>query len=131
MLDFSPALRDYFGVNRSGELKITMAPANVTPGPITVQQAQQISSGQRLRPQSASPVRPAAPVLPAPPQPRPMTTAAPRAPQAQVTVLPLQTQQQSSQTSAVSGGNDTVPSIDTTYPENFLALYSKLIYQIV
>jgi hypothetical protein len=35
------------------------------------------------------------------------------------------------QSSAAVGNNDTVPSIDTTYPENFLALYSKLIYQIV
>jgi len=70
-------------------------------------------------------------VRPTAPAPRSAATATPRAPQTQVTVLPLPTQQQSSQASAVSGGNDTVPSIDTTYPENFLALYSKLIYQIV
>jgi hypothetical protein len=41
-------------------------------------------------------------------------------------------QQQSPQQSSISSGsNDVVPGIDTTYPENFLALYSKLIYQIV
>jgi K+/H+ antiporter YhaU regulatory subunit KhtT len=44
MLDFSPAVADYFGNNRSGGLKITMAPANATPGPITAEQAQQITS---------------------------------------------------------------------------------------
>jgi hypothetical protein len=49
-----------------------------------------------------------------------------------VTVVPVPvnvTPQQ--QTSAASSGNSIVPPIDTTYPENFLALYSKLIYQIV
>lgn len=34
-------------------------------------------------------------------------------------------------TSATTGATDIVPAINTTYPENFLALYSKLIYQIV
>jgi muramidase (phage lysozyme) len=81
--------------------------------------------------QISSPGTVTPPISPVAPAPRSAATAAPRAPQTQVTVLPLPTQQQSSQASAVSGGNDTVPSIDTTYPENFLALYSKLIYQIV
>lgn len=44
MLDLSPAAKDYFGANRSGGLKITMAPANATPGPITVEQANQITA---------------------------------------------------------------------------------------
>ena len=43
MLDFSPGVADYFGANRSGGLKITMAPKNATPGPITPEQAQQIA----------------------------------------------------------------------------------------
>ena len=49
------------------------------------------------------------------------------------TILPMAVPQQAApqQSSAAVGNNDTVPSIDTTYPENFLALYSKLIYQIV
>jgi rare lipoprotein A len=50
------------------------------------------------------------------------------------TILPMAVPQQISppqQSSVAAGNNDTVPSIDTTYPENFLALYSKLIYQIV
>ena len=56
------------------------------------------------------------------------------APQAATpTIVPMVVPQQTSpqQSSAAVGNNDTVPSIDTTYPENFLALYSKLIYQIV
>jgi hypothetical protein len=36
-----------------------------------------------------------------------------------------------SQTSSSVSNNDVVPSINTTYSENFLALYSKLTYQIV
>lgn len=66
------------------------------------------------------------------PQPR---SAAPRPPMAaspNVTVLPLPVNTgQQQQTSAASPGSTMVPPIDTTYPENFLALYSKLIYQIV
>jgi len=56
---------------------------------------------------------------------------APRA--ATPTIVPMVVPQQTApqQSSAAVGNNDTVPSIDTTYPENFLALYSKLIYQIV
>lgn len=56
------------------------------------------------------------------------------APQAATpTIVPMVVPQQSASqpTSATSESNDSVPSIDTTYPENFLALYSKLIYQIV
>lgn len=49
-----------------------------------------------------------------------------------VTVVPVPISSgQQQQTSAASSGNSIVPPIDTTYPENFLALYSKLIYQIV
>jgi K+/H+ antiporter YhaU regulatory subunit KhtT len=57
MLDFSPAVADYFGNNRSGGLKITMAPANATPGPITPEQAQQITAQapQKNQPPSATP----------------------------------------------------------------------------
>jgi len=53
MLDFSPGVADYFGANRSGGLKITMAPKNATPGPITPEQAQQIA--QPTPPPKASP----------------------------------------------------------------------------
>ena len=72
---------------------------------------------------------PPAPVLPSPSAVRNLP--APRA--GGPTILPMAVPQQAApqQLSAVVGNNDTVPSIDTTYPENFLALYSKLIYQIV
>ena len=66
------------------------------------------------------------------PQPR---SAAPRPPMAagpNVTVVPVPVSSGAQQqTSAASPGSTMVPPIDTTYPENFLALYSKLIYQIV
>lgn len=49
-----------------------------------------------------------------------------------VTVVPVPVSAgQQQQTSAASPASSMVPPIDTTYPENFLALYSKLIYQIV
>ena len=56
------------------------------------------------------------------------------APQAALpTIVPMVVPQQSASqpTSVSSEGNDTAPAFSTTYPENFLALYSKLIYQIV
>lgn len=56
------------------------------------------------------------------------------APQAATpTIVPMIVPQQSASqpTSVSSEGNDTAPAFSTTYPENFLALYSKLIYQIV
>jgi hypothetical protein len=81
--------------------------------------------GQASSPGSAPP----APVLSSPSATR--TIPAPRA--GGPTILPMAIPQQTApqQSSAAVGNNDTVPSIDTTYPENFLALYSKLIYQIV
>jgi hypothetical protein len=45
--------------------------------------------------------------------------------------MPVPQQAVSQPTSFASEGNDIVPAFSTTYPENFLALYSKLIYQIV
>lgn len=72
---------------------------------------------------------PSAPVIPSPSAARNLP--APRA--GGPTILPMAVPQQAApqQSSAAVGNNDIVPSIDTTYPENFLALYSKLIYQIV
>lgn len=48
-----------------------------------------------------------------------------------VTLVPMSMGDGSPQQSAASGGNSTVPSINTSYPENFLAMYSRLIYQVV
>lgn len=47
-------------------------------------------------------------------------------------IIPVASGEQSaSQTSSSVSSNDIVPAINTTYSENFLALYSKLTYQIV
>lgn len=54
----------------------------------------------------------------------------PQPPPPQVVAIPAQ-QQESPQASSTASGNDIVPSISTMYSENFLTLYSKLIYQIV
>jgi len=63
---------------------------------------------------------------------RPAAPAAPRAATPNVTVLPVPVNAGGQQqTSAASPASSIVPAIDTTYPENFLALYSKLTYQIV
>jgi len=63
---------------------------------------------------------------------RPAAPAAPRAATPNVIVLPVPVNAGGQQqTSAASPANSIVPAIDTTYPENFLALYSKLTYQIV
>ena len=82
-----------------------------------------------LRQTSSLGSAPLAPVIPSPSATR--TIPAPRA--ATPTIVPMVVPQQTApqQSSAAVGNNDAVPSIDTTYPENFLALYSKLIYQIV
>lgn len=136
MLDFSPALRDYFGANRAGGLKITMAPANATPGPITVQQAQQISSGQRpsIRPQSVQP-RPQAQIRSMPQTPRTRTTAVTTPPTGSsrpiILPLPLSSPEPSQPLASTETEIDNVPSVTTSYSENFLTMYSKLIYQIV
>lgn len=73
-------------------------------------------------------VAPPAPVLPSP---RTVATTPPT-PRRGPTIIPVPTGgETASQTSSSVSGNDIVPSINTTYSENFLALYSKLIYQIV
>lgn len=83
----------------------------------------QLSSGSMPSP---------SPILPSP-------TAAPRAqrnipaPQRQapnVTLVPVDSGNQTP-SSVASPSNDSAISVDTTHPENFLALYSKLIYQVV
>jgi muramidase (phage lysozyme) len=83
----------------------------------------QLSSGSMPSP---------SPVLPSP-------TAAPRAqrsipaPQRQapnVTLVPVDSGNQTP-SSVASPSNDSAISVDTTHPENFLALYSKLTYQVV
>ena len=47
-----------------------------------------------------------------------------------VTLVPVNTGNQTP-SSVASPSNDSAISVDTTHPENFLALYSKLIYQVV
>jgi hypothetical protein len=132
MLDFSPVLRDYFGA--SGRLKITMAPANATPGPITVQQAQQISSRQRIVPQGTQP-RSQPQIRPIPQTPpsrtRAVTTAPTRSSRPIILPLPLSSPEPSQPISSTETAIDNVPSVTTSYSENFLTMYSKLIYQIV
>lgn len=111
-LDFSVAAKDFFGMNASG-LKISRIQGNSTPGPI-----------QGAVPRTSQ-------IVPTPP---PSRTGAltPPTPSTGPVILPFPARQQSQQqASAAVADNNVVPSIDTTYPENFLALYSKLIYQIV
>jgi len=62
---------------------------------------------------------------------RPAATTPATRQQPKVIMIPAETGTGDQQSSAAVGVNDIVPTIDTTYPENFLALYSKLIYQIV
>lgn len=53
MLDLSPAASNYFGTNKSSGLKIIMAPASSTPGPVSPEQVQQIlSMSSEVRPQN-------------------------------------------------------------------------------
>jgi muramidase (phage lysozyme) len=80
---------------------------------------------------SSSGTAPIAPVLPSPSSPVRRNIPAPQS--ATPTIVPMVVPQQSSSqpTSASSESNDIAPAFSTTYPENFLALYSKLIYQIV
>lgn len=97
---------------------------------------------------AASSIPPTPPTLPPPAQVNipvvtvSQNTAAPSrsprvsAPQPQqmpsINVVPtLISQNESPETSSSPEANDNTPSINTTHPENFLALYSKLIYQIV
>jgi len=68
-----------------------------------------------------------------------LPTTAPRAPRnipvpqrqaPNVTLVPVDSGNQTP-SSVASPSNDSAISVDTTHPENFLALYSKLIYQVV
>ena len=75
---------------------------------------------------------PPMPVLPAPSASRSRAALSSPPLRSGPTIVPVPTGQQStSQTSSSVSNNDVVPSINTTYSENFLALYSKLTYQIV
>jgi hypothetical protein len=67
---------------------------------------------------------------PTPIPPSPRNIPSPQSQTPNITLVPVTSGQQSPSSDAAIG-NDVVPAIDTTYPENFLALYSKLIYQIV
>jgi hypothetical protein len=101
----------------------------------------QVTNAQFLQALEASktgavPGAPASPILPSAAQ----INAAVRqernipAPQPQgpnVTLVPMNIGGDSAPSSAASGGNSTVPSINTTYPDNFLAMYSRLLYQVV
>lgn len=75
---------------------------------------------------------PTIPVAPTLPRRRQGVSTPPQAPTPTFVPIVTPPQQQSPQpVSNTVASNDNVPSIDTTYPENFLALYSKLIYQVV
>jgi len=75
---------------------------------------------------------PPMPVLPAPSASRSRAALSSPPLRSGPTIVPVPTGEQStSQTSSSVSNNDVVPSINTTYSENFLALYSKLTYQIV
>lgn len=84
-----------------------------------------------LRQLQSSPTIPPSPILPPLPRQRQTISTPPLAPSP--TFVPMVIPQQSSpqQSSASAAGNDVVPNINTSYSENFLALYSKLTYQIV
>lgn len=74
---------------------------------------------------------PAMPTLPSPPNRERVALTPPPSTSGPV-VLPVPVNRQTqSPASASVAENNVVPSISTTYSENFLALYSKLIYQIV
>lgn len=74
-----------------------------------------------------------APALPAPTAQRPQRAQIYVPPQVggpQITLVPADSGNQTP-SSVASSDNDSAISVDTTHPENFLALYSKLIYQVV
>lgn len=77
---------------------------------------------------SPSTTPPVAPILPSPRE----VAMTPPTTRTGPTIVPVPVGADApSQTSSSVGGNDIVPAINTTYSENFLALYSRLIYQIV
>lgn len=77
---------------------------------------------------------PSAPILPPPigsaPRTRGSVGQAQQVPQVNVVPFVVPSNEGVSASNVVDS-NDSTPSINTTHPENFLALYSKLIYQIV
>ena len=77
----------------------------------------------------ASPSSTPAPVLPSPTVSR-RTIPAPQRQTPNVTLVPVDSGDQTP-SSVASSSNHSAISVDTTHPENFLALYSKLIYQVV
>jgi len=118
MLDLSVAAKDYFGQNAKG-LQIYLADQTSRPGALR-------TTG----------TVPSAPVLLPSTQPAPRReyqniTITPPSPAPSVVVTPISQSQPSSPTSSNSGGNSIVPAFETSYSENFLTMYSKLIYQIV
>jgi hypothetical protein len=75
---------------------------------------------------------PPAPILPPPTSSRGRLALTAPPMRSGPTIVPLSVgETESPQTSSSISNNDVVPAINTTYSENFLALYSKLIYQIV
>jgi len=87
------------------------------------------SSGQTLPP--ASPILPSAAQLNAAVRSSSRNIPVPSSQGPNVTLVPMSMGGDSPQQSAASGGNSTVPNINTTYSDNFLAMYSRLIYQVV
>ena len=121
VLDLSEGAMKAIGGTGTGVLKnASIEVVKAAPSSSRTPQAQPQARSPQSTAQAASPSPSAARNLPAPSSRGP-------------TILPMAVPQQAApqQSSAAVGNNDTVPSIDTTYPENFLALYSKLIYQIV
>ena len=110
------------------------------PGEAEANDAQRLQYAKDVLKLYAGKTAPDGATPPPPPTPSAAPAAAPAAPRnlppvgsgaPRVRIVTVPTGAESPQASQAVGTNDVVPGIDTTYPENFLALYSKLIYQIV
>lgn len=130
MLDLSVASKNYLGTG--GGFTIQMAPPGSTPGPLT-------NPSQVLRQPNTPSISPNPPTQPRP-IPLPQISSAPRrqppaTPQARTspTILPIPIVQPEPQVPLASTVDniDNIPNFETSYSENFLTMYSKLIYQIV
>lgn len=116
MLDFSVAAKDYFGQNAKG-LQIYLADKTSKPGALR-------TTG----------TVPPSPVLPQPTQTRrqyPNATLAPSSPSPVIVPFSAPQKQESSPMSMSDQGNNIINPVSTSYSDNFLTLYSRLIYQIV
>jgi len=93
------------------------------------------AAGSNKAPSLLSGLTPSAPVLPGPgitpSASAPRYLPSPGGGDQGITAVPVSVEAMSAPSSATSEGSEGPPEINTTYYENFLALYSKLIYQIV